>query len=126
MGKVIFGDGTVLETAAYPVETEPCIFVKRRTVCGKNREVLRLTVKASQEQAAACFRDGTSYAVENGDGVLYDKSDYCVAGDIVDHRDGRVTVYMGKKTEEELTAELFARDAAALFYKLKTGGDLND
>lgn len=32
-----------------------------------------------------------------------DLSEYCVPGDIVDHRDGSVSVYMGKKTELELT-----------------------
>ena len=32
----------------------------------------------------------------------YDNSDYCVAGDIVDHRDGTISVKMGKPTAEEL------------------------
>ncbi len=126
MGKVIFRDGTVFETAAYPVETEPCVFAKRGAVYGKVREVLRLTLRADYETVAACFRDGAAYALEAEDGTLYDKSEYCLAGDLVDHRDGRITVYMGKKTEEELTAELFAKDSAALFFKLATGGELHD
>ena len=32
-------------------------------------------------------------------------SDYCVAGDVVDTRDGNVTVYMGRKTEVEKLRE---------------------
>lgn len=33
---------------------------------------------------------------------VYDNSEYCIAGDIVDHRNGTVTVKMGKPTAEEL------------------------
>ena len=36
----------------------------------------------------------------------YDNSDYCIAGDVVDHRDGTVTVKMGKPTAAELLALL--------------------
>lgn len=31
----------------------------------------------------------------------YDNSEYCVSGDIIDHRDGTITVKMGKYTEIE-------------------------
>lgn len=42
-----------------------------------------------------------------------DMSEYCIAGDIVDTRDGNVTVYMGKKTELELLRdELSEMDVA--------------
>ena len=34
----------------------------------------------------------------------YDNSDYSIAGDIIDHRDGTITVKMGKPTAEELLA----------------------
>jgi hypothetical protein len=37
---------------------------------------------------------------------VYDNSDYCIAGDIVDHRNGKVTIKMGKPTAEELLALL--------------------
>ena len=37
---------------------------------------------------------------------VYDNSDYCIAGDVVDHRDGTVTIKMGKPTAEELLALL--------------------
>lgn len=32
----------------------------------------------------------------------YDNSDYCMAGDVTDHRDGTITVKMGKPTAEEI------------------------
>lgn len=34
----------------------------------------------------------------------YDNSEYNIAGDIIDHRDGTITVKMGKPTAEELLA----------------------
>lgn len=34
----------------------------------------------------------------------YDNSEYSIAGDIIDHRDGTVTIKMGKFTAEELLA----------------------
>ena len=33
---------------------------------------------------------------------IYDNSEYSIAGDVIDHRDGRVTVKMGKPTSDEL------------------------
>lgn len=35
----------------------------------------------------------------------YDNSDYCMAGDIIDHRDGTISVKMGKQTDLELAYE---------------------
>lgn len=32
----------------------------------------------------------------------YDNSGYCLAGDVTDHRDGTVTIKMGKPTAEEI------------------------
>lgn len=51
---------------------------------------------------------------ENGEMIMepameqevYDNSDYCIAGPIIDHRDGHVTVKMGKPTATELLAML--------------------
>ena len=34
----------------------------------------------------------------------YDNSEYSIAGEIIDHRDGTVTIKMGKPTAEELLA----------------------
>lgn len=37
--------------------------------------------------------------------IDYDKAEYCVAGDIIDKRDGTFVVYMGTKTEAEKERE---------------------
>ena len=37
---------------------------------------------------------------------VYDNSDYSIAGDIVDHRNGYVTIKMGKPTAKEILAML--------------------
>lgn len=37
---------------------------------------------------------------------IYDNSEYSIAGDIVDHRNGSITVKMGKITAEEMLAML--------------------
>jgi hypothetical protein len=37
---------------------------------------------------------------------VHDNSEYCIAGEITDHRDGTITVKMGKPTAEELLAVL--------------------
>lgn len=36
----------------------------------------------------------------------YDNSDYSIAGDIIDHRNGNITVKMGKPTAEEILSML--------------------
>lgn len=36
----------------------------------------------------------------------YDNSEYSIAGDIIDHRNGKITIKMGKPTAEELLAIL--------------------
>lgn len=58
----------------------------------------------------------TVHEVEGEDGEMvtkpvieqevYDNSDYNVAGPIIDHRDGHITVKMGKPTAEEMLAEI--------------------
>ena len=37
---------------------------------------------------------------------IYDNSEYSISGDIIDHRDGTITVKMGKLTAEEMLAML--------------------
>jgi hypothetical protein len=96
--------------AAYPLEIEPSIFAKKRNIEGFMRESIRLTVSASYAEVAEAFVNGAAWSIaetvidENGKevAVVYDKSEYSVAGDIVDHRDGRITVYMAKPTENEI------------------------
>ncbi len=110
--KIVFSNGTVFDTADYPVETEPPIFSRRFHVGGEQRDTVRVTVTAAYSDVLESFLSGATWAIRqfeiNPDTGApteeytdYDKSEYCVAGDIVNHRDGRITVYMGKKTEAE-------------------------
>ena len=55
----------------------------------------RLSMQDTMGQAAALTGGGTETVQE------WDNSDYCVAGPITDHRDGTLTVKMGKYTQLE-------------------------
>ena len=84
------------------------------------RDSKSITLEMTHAEAAALFVDGAawseviparSYDKPNGETVTVpereiDCSDYCVAGSITDHRNGTVTVKMGKKTDGEMLAEL--------------------
>lgn len=88
------------------------------------RECKTIRLEMSYETAVALFQDNVSWSIieryetpamdENGEltGEVtteqneYDNSEYCVAGDITDHRDGTVSVKMGKKTRLEKEQEL--------------------
>lgn len=50
--------------------------------------------------------EGKEVVVNKTEEEVYDNSDYSIAGDVIDHRDGTVTVKMGKATAEELLAIL--------------------
>lgn len=82
-----------------------------------------ITLTMDYAQASALFVDGVAWSIvqqteepvfdENGNQTgtetketEYDNSDYCLAGDITDHRDGRITVKMGALTEVEQAYEL--------------------
>ena len=91
-----------------------------------NRESISITLEMSYADAATIFVDDVAWNIvqeneiqkevidEEGNASFqteieletYDNSDYCIAGDIIDHRDGTVTVKMGKPTAEELLALL--------------------
>lgn len=99
---------------------------------GRNSKSIKLEM--DYETAVAMFVDGLAWSIvmtnvvpvarldDNGEPVLdengeaiydiveqteeYDNSDYCVAGDITDHRDGTFTVKMGKLTELEEAYEM--------------------
>lgn len=84
------------------------------------RDSKSITLEMTHAEAAGLFVDGAawsevvperSYTKPNGETVTVpereiDCADYCVAGSITDHRDGTVTVKMGKKTDGEMLAEL--------------------
>lgn len=97
------------------------------------RESVSITLSMSAVQANVIFQTGLIWSLmeetELEDGTTetteHDMSAYSVAGDITDHRDGSVTVKMGKKTALELSAESNAELDAALeeAYELLYGGD---
>lgn len=83
----------------------------------RGREWKSISVIGTANEVKAAFVDGITYrqqwesAIIAEDGTqttetqTRDLSDYCVAGDVVDTRDGNVTVYMGRKTEVEKLQE---------------------
>lgn len=79
---------------------------------GRSSKTIRLTM--SPADAAAIFINDTPWSVideyvnedEQIVQIEYDNSDYCVAGDIIDHRDGTISVKMGKATDAEIIAIL--------------------
>ena len=83
----------------------------------RGREWKSIAVIGTADEVKAAVVDGIAYrqqwesAIIAEDGTqttetqTRDLSDYCVAGDVVDTRDGNVTVYMGRKTEVEKLRE---------------------
>lgn len=83
----------------------------------RGREWKAISVIGTADEVKAAFVDGITYRQQWESSIIAedgtqttetqtrDLSDYCVAGDVVDTRDGNVTVYMGKKTEVEKLRE---------------------
>jgi len=73
-------------------------------------KTIHLTMSA--DTAKALFVDGVAWSIvdeyideeEQTVQVEYDNSEYCVAGDVTDHRDGTVSVMMGTATDAEILA----------------------
>lgn len=114
----------------YPAEIEGRI----RDEKWDGRSSKTITLGMSHADAAALFGEGAEWSIvcedtvtepvldENGAPVMdenggfvtvdklteteFDNFDYCVAGDITDHRDGTVSVKMGKPTELETALEI--------------------
>ena len=69
-------------------------------------------VQDVEERVEKHDENGEAVLDENGEVVFetvskeesYDNSEYNIAGDIIDHRNGKVTVKMGKLTAEEMLA----------------------
>lgn len=91
----------------------------------QGREWVKISVVGSSSDVSKDFADNIVYRQEWDSVIILDDgtetteiqtrdmSEYCIAGDIVDTRDGNVTVYMGRKTEIELLRdELSEMDAA--------------
>lgn len=88
-----------------------------------NRESKAITLEMTYAEAVALFVDGLVWSIvqceevptfdENGEQTgtetqetEFDNSEYNLAGDITDHRDGMITVKMGALTEVEQAYEL--------------------
>lgn len=66
------------------------------------RSVKAVTLEMTSAEAAQIWTDGAAWSVISADGIEIPQSEYAKAGTITDHRDGRVTVKMGKYTPAEL------------------------
>ena len=90
---------------------------RQRDINWGYRESKSITLSMDYATAAATFADDVPWSIlyqpsdyydpETQQTVTppveeYDNSDYCILGDITVHRDGTVTVKMGKPTGEEL------------------------
>lgn len=88
-----------------------------------NRESKAITLEMDYTTALSMFVDGLSWSIvqqnevpvydENGNQTgtevqetEWDNSEYFIAGSITDHRDGSITVKMGKITDAEALAEI--------------------
>ena len=88
-----------------------------------NRESKSITLEMDYATASALFVDDLAWAIveqnkvpvydENGEQIgtemqenEWDNSEYSIAGDLTDHRDGMITAKMGKLTELEEAFEI--------------------
>lgn len=106
--RIVFADGTVFQCPEQPKAP-----VHRYT--DRSRAWKRISVIGSLEEVKAKFVDGAVYfhewdsqtVDEQGNAateiIRQELSMYSLAGDLVDTRDGNITVYMGKPTELEET-----------------------
>lgn len=105
-GQIIFENGTVFDISqTYANEIDPSILSFKSMMNGEKREILRFTLEANVNNVLNNFKNNVKYIQriinENNESIDYDRSEYCIAGDVVDHRDGRVSVYMAMKTDNE-------------------------
>lgn len=82
-----------------------------------NRASKSITLEMDYATASTIFVDGLAWSIvqseeietENGVETTeteFDNSEYNIAGDITDHRDGRITAKMGKLTDLEEAYEI--------------------
>ena len=139
MNRVVFkdkdGNEKLFTTAAYPIEAEPCIFDKQAMVDQQYRDVLRITL-ADTNYGEVCtfFKDDAEFSIRQNEvtgkdaedndvygDVDYPKTEYSILGDIVCHKDGKITVYMGKPTAHEEEVNRLEEENAALLFENLTG-----
>lgn len=117
--RIVFADGTV-----FPCPEQRSAPVHRYV--DRSRSWKRICVSGSPEEVKASFVDGAVYFHEwdsytvDAEGrevqeiIRQELSGYSIAGDLVDTRDGNITVYMGKPTEAELLQRQLDAAAAAM------------
>ena len=80
-----------------------------------DRESKTITLSMTYAEAASVFVDGLSWSIvcediDDNDVIVnteeFDNSAFNIAGDITDHRDGTISVTMGKPTDLEEAYEL--------------------
>ena len=101
---------TYIELAG--VRYPAAILGRVRDEAWNGRESKAFTLEMEFDEAKALFTDGTPWSIVCVDEIgetVFDNSDFSVAGPVTDHRNGVVTVKMGKPTAEERLAELMAR-----------------
>ena len=115
MANLILINGEPRFTAVnYPVDIEPSIIAKKFYIS-----------EADINDALTAFVDNAVWGIreydidpETGSELEtyndYDYSEYCIASDIIDHRDGSLTVYMAKKTEDEIKIKQLQENSEAL------------
>ena len=98
---------------------------RRRDGDWDGRESKSITLKLDYALAASLFVSGADWSIlqeldavdETGQARTaleeYDNSEFTVPGDITDHRDGTVTVKMGKLTDLEAAYEMMFGGARA-------------
>src|SRR5699024_3012544 len=109
--------GKMTKVSVRGEEYDATIFGSVRDPLCENRESKSITLAMDYATAVATFADDVPWSIlyqpsdyydpETQQMVTppveeYDNSDYCILGDITVHRDGTVTVKMGKPTGEEL------------------------
>ena len=67
----------------------------------QNRNAYFAKIRSDYETAKSLFIDNAVWSTYAEGKEEEDRSDYCIAGKIIDYRNGSVGVYMGRKTESE-------------------------
>ena len=70
-----------------------------------NRSTKTITLEMDYATAVELFVDGVEWSIVDDENTEYDNSEYSLAGDITDHRDGTLSVKMGKMTDLEEVLE---------------------
>lgn len=106
----------------------PCEAAEHYRDSAWGRPTCTVTIKGSAAEIAALLPDGAPWSLIEREDVLdesgaptgqtvdheRDMSEYSLSGDITDHRDGTVSIKMGKPTEvETLRAQLADTERAA-------------